>query len=54
VLETDEYTDRIKGIVDEMKQATENFAVSGHYIIEMSRVATAEASSPSVGPTIGY
>jgi hypothetical protein len=47
VLETDEYTGRIERIVNEMKDATENFCVSSPYFIGMSRVATAEASSPS-------
>jgi hypothetical protein len=47
VLETGDYTDRVKRIVDEMKEAMDNFSVSDPYFIDMSRIATAEAGSPS-------
>jgi hypothetical protein len=47
VLETDDYTDKVEGIVNEMKEAMEDFCVSSPYFIVMPRAATAEASSPS-------
>jgi hypothetical protein len=54
VLETDDYTDKIEGIVNEMKKDMENFCVSGPYFIGMSQVATAEAGSPSDRLVTGY
>jgi hypothetical protein len=54
VLETDEYTGGIERIVNEMKEATDNFCVSSSHFISVSRVATAEVSSPSDRLAIGY
>jgi hypothetical protein len=54
VLETGEYTDRVESIVNEMKEAMENFCVSSLYFIGTSQVATAEAGSPSDRLVTGY
>jgi hypothetical protein len=53
-LETDSYKGRIDRILNEMKEATDNFCVSIPYFIDMSRVATAEASSLSDRLVPGY
>jgi hypothetical protein len=47
VFESDECTGQIECIVNEIREASENFSVSNLYIINMPRVATAEASSSS-------
>jgi hypothetical protein len=47
VLETDAYTDQIEGIVNEMKEAMEDFCVSSPYFIGILQVATADVGSPS-------
>jgi hypothetical protein len=54
VFESDECTGQIERIVNEIREATENFSVSGPYIIDMLRAATTEASLPSDRLVTGY